>query len=98
MKAVCEYNNNSIEIINFTHYAEDDFDGNPYNCAFTVKVVSNGFQGITECECDYKEWLKFVDNLDKLYNFKINVVTLNDISYGSKVTFNLDNSGHIDIS
>ena len=42
--------------------------------------------------------MKFVDNLDKLYNFKINVVTLNDISYGSKVTFNLDNSGHIDIS
>ncbi len=96
MKAVCEYNNNSIEIINFTRYA--DIDGNPYNCTFTVNVVSNGFQGIAECECDYKKWLKFVDNLDKLYDFKINEVTLNDISYGSKVIFNLDNSGHLDIS
>ncbi len=98
MKAVCEYNNNSIKIINFTHYAEDDIDGNPYNCTFTAKVVSNRFRGIAECECDYKEWLKFVDNLDKLYNFKINEVTLNDISYGSKVNFHLGNSGHLNIS
>ena len=98
MKAVCEYNNSSIEMINFTHYAEDDVNGNPYNCTFTVRVVSNGFRGIAECECDYNEWLKFVYNLDKMYNFKINEVTLNDISCDSRVTFHLDKSGHLDIS
>lgn len=98
MEARFNYNNNLIKITNFTHYKEDDDDGNPYNCSFTITVISDGFQGIAEWECDYREWLKFIKNLDSLYNFKAKEVTFNDISYGSKISFAIESNGHLKIS
>ena len=85
-----------IRDINVSH--EDYLNGNPYNTSFHVHVVSEKFSGFSTFEYDIKEFLKFIREIKELYEFKRKVVELNDICYGSKIQFRLDNLGHLHIS
>lgn len=99
MKAGFDYCDNTFEILNFVHSFEDEMNGNPYNCSFDIKVKSGLFSGYADgCEYDYKEWKKFITQLEDLYCFKTKEVKLSEIGYGSSIIFRNDNVGHIDIS
>lgn len=76
-----------------------DFNsGNPYNTTFNVKVVSGDFTGISEFEYNVKDFLRFVKELKDLYDFRLSIVELNDICYGSNIQFCMNKTGHITIS
>jgi hypothetical protein len=76
-----------------------DFNsGNPYNTTFNVKVISGEFSGISEFEYNIKDFLCFVKKIKDLYNFKLNIVELSDICYGSNIKFFLDKTGHITVA
>ncbi len=93
MKAEFNDGNNSIRIDNFVFSPYDMFRVN-----FDVYVTSGSFCGFGECEYVIKEFSKFVSELQKMYDFKRKSVIFNDICYGSKITFTMDRSGHIEIS
>lgn len=67
------------------------------NTSFCVQVHSNGFSGIAPFECDITQFRTFVEELEEMYNFKRNDVTLNDTSYGSTVSFVIDRVGNMEI-
>lgn len=99
MSASFKYNGNTFEILNFVHSTKDEMNGNPYNCLFDIKVVSGRFSGYADkCEYDYKEWKKFINQLEDLYNFKTQKAEMTEIGYGSRVEFRMDNLGHFDVS
>jgi len=99
MDAKFVYGGNSIEIKNFQHNVEDEINGNPYNCTFSLKVVSGLFSGFADCcEYDYKEWKRFIKQLDDLYLFKTDRAELAEICYGGNVLFLRDGLGHIHVS
>lgn len=89
---------NVLEFSDFRYYAEDEACGNPYNFFFTARVVSGGFAGHAKCECDRKEFVKFVQSVQDLYDFRISSAELNDIGYGSRIHFELDKTGHVTVS
>lgn len=89
---------NFLEFSDFCHFAEDEANGNPYNFFFTVRVSSDGFRGHTRWECDRKEFVKFVQSAQDLYNFRTSSAELNDIGYSSRVRFDLDKTGHITVT
>ena len=89
---------NFLEFSDFCHVAEDEANGNPYNFFFTVRVSSDGFSGHTRWECDRKEFVKFVQSAQDLYDFRTSSAELNDIGYGSHIRFDLDRTGHITVS
>ena len=99
MEAKLEYLGNLIEILDFRHSVEDEKSGNPYNCSFNIRIVSGTFSGLADgCEYDYKEWKKFVEQLNDLILFKTNEAILFEIGYGGKISFKGDKLGHIEIS
>jgi hypothetical protein len=77
---------------------EDFHNGNPYNTTFNVKVISGDFSGVSQFECNIKEFINFVEQIKALYDFKLKQVDLDDICYGSNIHFSLDKMGHITIS
>ena len=89
---------NFLRFSYFRHFAEDEANGNPYNFFFTVRVSSDGFSGHTRWECDRKEFVKFVQSLQDLYDFRTSSAELNDIGYGSRVRFEADKTGHITLT
>ena len=93
-----EYLGNSLEILRYRYFEEEAARGNPYNSQFYVKIVSNGFAGIAECEYDRKEWDEFIHQLELLNDFKVEKVVFNDICYGSEISFVMDDIGHITAS
>lgn len=90
------YENNFLIINNFT-YHQEDIDYN-YNTSFDLEVRSGSFSGVAPCEYDIKEFRKFVQELLEMYDFKKQIVMLNDICYGSNVKFEADKTGHIEVS
>ena len=99
MTARLEFLGNYVEIRNFDYCAEEEQWGNPYNCSFDIRVVSDGFSGGADgCEYDYKEWKKFLSQLESLYCFESREAILSEICYGSTVKFTMDSSGHIEVS
>jgi len=93
-----KYNHLSFSIWDIRYFHIAAKDGNPYNTTFKVKVLSEeGFSGISGFECDYKDFKEFIKQINELYSFKINKVELNDICYGSKIEFELDKYGHIEL-
>ena len=96
----CElrHGENFLKFSYFRHFAEDETNGNPYNFFFTVRVSSDGFKGHTRWECDRKEFMKFVQSAQDLYDFRTSSAELNDIGYGSHIRFDLDRTGHITVS
>ena len=90
------FEGNSLRICDFFHSQEDAEQGNPYNCSFTLKVTSHGFSGIAPFESDIQALRQFLRQLDDLYQFRCDRVTLQDIGYGSAVTFTkADRTGHL---
>lgn len=99
MNAGFEYLGNSLEIINFKHYIDEELSGNPYNCSFDIKVVSGMFSGYADgCEYDYKQWKSFIHQLEDVYDFKSDCAQMLEIGYGSKIVFKSDKMGHISVS
>lgn len=88
------YEDNHLIINNFTYHQEDIY----YNTSFDLEIRSGSFRGIAPCEYDIKEFRKFVQELLEMYNFKKQIVMLNDICYGSNVKFEADKTGHIMVS
>ena len=96
--AEIRYDGNLFTIENFKVHPEEKEPGNPYNTTFRIRVISGSFSGYAFCECDVKEFIRFVSETEELFRFKRNKTELNDICYGSKVVFCIDKTGHLDIS
>ncbi len=88
------YEDNFLIINNLTYHQEDIY----YNTSFDLEVRSGSFSGVAPCEYDIKVFRKFVQELSEMYNFKKQIVILNDICYGSNVKFEADKTGHIEVS
>ena len=97
---VCELRSgeNFLKFSYFRHFTEDEANGNPYNFSFTVCVSSDGFRGHTVWECDRKEFVKFVQSLQNLYDFHDTSAELTDLGYGSHIRFEMDKTGHITVT
>ncbi len=97
---ICELRSgeNFLKFSYFRYFAEDEANGNPYNFFFTVRVSSDGFRGHTRWECDRKEFLKFVQSVQNLYDFRDTSAELTDIGYGSRIRFELDKTGHLTVT
>ena len=97
---ICELRSgeNFLRFSYFRHVAEDEANGNPYNFFFTVRVSSDGFRGHTRWECARKEFVKFVQSAQDLYDFRCTSAELKDIGYGSRIRFEMDKTGHITVT
>ena len=89
---------NFLKFSDFRYSVKDEACGNPYNFFFTARVSSDGFAGHAGWECDRKEFEKFVQSLQDLYDFRLPSAELNDIAYGSRIRFELDKTGHLTVS
>ena len=97
--ATLTFDENKLEIIDFEHYVSDEEAGNPYNCYFRIKALSDGFSALSAgCEYDYKEWKRFIESLEQLISFEIKKVSLIEICVGNHIEFVCDRTGHIIIS
>lgn len=97
--AKLEYGENLFEIKYFFHSLEDERSGNPYNCTFGMRVVSDGFSGeASGCECDYKDIKELAAQLRALIDFKIGEAVFRDLDYNSEIHFKGDGLGHITVS
>lgn len=88
------YENNYLIIDNFYYYNEDSY----YNTTFDLQVSSGNFKGLASCEYNIKDFRNFVADLQKMYSFELQTVTLHEICYGSRIQFQADKTGHIEIT
>jgi len=88
------YEDNFLIIRNFDYHNEDAY----YNTSFDIEVSSGNFKGLASCEYHFKDFKDFVTDLQKMYNFELQTVTLHEICYGSRIQFQADKTGHIEIS
>ncbi len=88
------HEDNYLIINNFIYHQEDIY----YNTLFNLEVRSGSFSGVGPCEYDIKEFRQFVQELLEMYDFKKQIVILNEICYGSTVKFEADKTGHITVS
>lgn len=98
MEAGFVFGKNEVKIVHFSYYADDAIAGNPYNTAFQVHVVSDGFSGMGEWECDIKDFRQFVKSLEEMAQFQVWQADFTDIGYGSRLRFALTRTGHIQVS
>lgn len=98
MKPRLAFGKDYLEIVNFSYCKSEAERGNPYNTTFDLVIQSGVFCGIAPFEYDVKAFVNFVDTLRRLYNFEVYNVLLDDLCYGSKVRFQMDSAGHIEIS
>ena len=97
MKAEFIDQGNSIAIDKFVFSADELRRGNPYNTTFLIFVTSGSFSGFGDCECDIKEFKRFVYELQEMYDFKRSSVTFKDICYGSEIGFTMSRLGSIEV-
>ena len=97
MKAEFIDQSNSIKIENFVFYQNELQRGNPYNTTFLIFVTSGLFSGFGDCECDIKEFKRFVLELQEMYDFKRSSVVFKDICYGSEIIFTMSKLGSIEV-
>lgn len=88
---------NSLVISDFQYSQSDACNGNPYNTAFKIKIVSGPFSGLGDCEYDIKNFILFAREINELYDFQRNKVELSEICYGSNVSFEMNKTGHLAI-
>ena len=98
MNAKLIHGENYIIIEDFIYSKEDEVIGNLYNVSFKLKIRSGEFCGIGPCEYDINKFRVFISELGHMYNFKKDIVILEDISYGSCVRFILTKTGQLEIS
>ena len=89
---------NYLEVTDFHFHNKEADRGNPYNTTFSLIVHSCGFCGIAPCEYDIKDFISFVSDLHRLYDFEIDKVLLRDRCYGSEILFTMDRTGHLEVS
>lgn len=87
-----------LDFVDIRYSPEDAVNGNPYNTLCNVKVVSGEFAGLGEWEFDWKDFGRFVKELEQLYAFQRQEVEFQDIGYGSKVKFILHRAGRLTVS
>lgn len=93
------FEGNSLQVSDFFHSKQDAERGNPYNCTFILKINSHGFSGMAPFEYDVKELRLFLSQINDLYHFRCDHTTLQDIGYGSSVTFTrTDRTGHFTVT
>lgn len=92
MKAGFVYGENAFEIFDFVRYAEG-----PFNSEFKLKIVSGDFMGVAPC-CSLMGLDTFISELEEMYRFERKVVEFDDMYYGDKILFELNNVGHINVS
>lgn len=88
------YENNYLIIDNFDYHNKDAY----YNTTFDLQVSSGNFKGLASCEYNIKDFRNFVADLQKMYDFELQTVTLHEICYGSRIQFQADKTGHIEIT
>ena len=91
------YNDCCISFEDFRHSEEDAALGTPYNTALDLRIVSGLFSGYGHCECDIKNFKKFVADLQALYDFKRSTVDFFDICYGSELHIDMSKTGQLTI-
>lgn len=79
-------------------HSPEDARLSSYNTECYVKVVSGEFSGLGEWECDWKDILRFTEELEEMYQFRRREVEFRDIDWGNWLKFTLDRTGHIEIS
>lgn len=77
---------------------EDAVDGNPYNTACQLKVISGEFAGAGGWECDWQDFIRFSVELEQLYYFQCQEVEFRDIEWGNWVKFAIDKLGGVTVS
>ena len=93
------FEGNSLQISDFFHSKQDAEQGNPYNCTFTLKINSHGFSGGAPFEYDIRKLRLFLVQIDDLYHFRCERAILQDIGYGSSITFTrTDRTGHFTVN
>ena len=98
MNPILKYGDNYIEFTDLCYFPEEAKRYNPYNCTAVLTVRSNGFAGVSPCDFDMRELIRFTDELRKMYDFKLNSTGIQEIGYGGTLDFSLDHTGHIRIS
>ncbi len=88
------YENNYLIIDNFDYHNKDAY----YNTTFDLQVSSGNFKGLASCEYNIKDFRNFVADLQKMSDFELQTVTLHEICYGSRIQFQADKTGHIEIT
>ena len=89
----------SLRLNIFFHSLEDERAGIPYNCTFSMKVLSDGFSGeASGCECDHKDIKELADQLRALIDFKTDEAVFRELDYNSEIHFKGDGLGHITVS
>lgn len=91
----CGENFLAIEECNF--YCEDAKTGDPRDATVWLRVKSGTFQAYASCDCAVRQFCDFVDQLQKMYEFKCFNAELSAMFYGSNVTLTLDKAGHIKV-
>ena len=93
------FEGNSLQISDFFHSQQDAEQGNPYNCTFTLKINSHGFSGVAPFEYDIRKLRLCLVQIDDLYHFRCERAILQDIGYGSSITFTrTDRTGHFTVN
>lgn len=99
MSARLEFGKNFLEITNFKHFSE--VGGSQYNTLFDLRVQScdGKFVGVGDCEDDIKSIRQLADELQMMYDLKLDAVKYRDAyGFGSDIEFTLSNNGHITVS
>lgn len=99
MSARLEFGKNFLEITNFKHFSE--VGGSQYNTLFDLRVQScdGRFAGVGDCEDDIKHIRQLADELQMMYDLKLDNVKYRDAyGYGSDIEFTFSKNGHITVS
>ncbi len=89
---------NILSIFNFSYFPDDEKGGNAYNTSFLIRIISEDFSGVGEFECDIKEFRKFAEEINELFELKRFEVLFKEICYGSTIKFKINRIGHLEIS
>lgn len=100
MSARLEFNGNLLEITNFKHFPENAVGGSQYNTLFDLRIQScdGKFTGVGDCEDDIKRIAQLADDLQKMYELKLDAVKYRDAFGSAEIEFILSKNGHITVS
>ena len=99
-KARLEFGENFIEIANLKHFSEDKVGGSQYNTLYELRVRSSDgkFTGVGDGEDDIENIRKLADELQQMYELKLDEVNYRDAFGFVMLEFFLSKKGHITIS
>ena len=100
MEARLEFGENCLEITNLKHFPKDKAGGSQYNTLFDLRVKSDDgkFTGVCGCEDDIQRLSELADDLQKMYELKIDEVKYRDAFGSAEIGFLLSKNGHITVS